>query len=181
MSQAKVHRAAKARKKWTCGKCGVEVQVGEPVLSYTVGFRGQERRRCDKPGCYPTRSERESSQVAPVYDAVDNANWNACENLDDLVATLNEIAEVMREVAQEYESSEMYEKNEDLQERAGMLNDSADTLEGWEPSEEQPEKDKPDEDGSWFGGYLEFEQARDAWFEQTRDEAQQTADEAEIP
>lgn len=177
MSQAKVHRAAKARKKWTCGKCGVEVQVGEPVLSFSVGYRGREQRRCDKRECYPTRSERESSMVAPVYDAIDETDWTSIDNLEDLQGALNDIADTMREVAGEYENSEMFEKNEDLQERASLLNDAADTLESWEPNETEPNAEDPE---TW-DEYADFDTAHEAWLQQARDEAQQTADEAETP
>ena len=167
MSLAKVHRAAKARKTWTCGKCGRTINVGEPVLSYSVGFRGREVRRCDRVSCYPTRAERESSMVASVYDAIDGADWASPASVEDLQGVMEEIASSMRDVAGEYESSEMFEKNPDLQERAELLNSAADEIEGWEPSEDEP--DKADSE-AW-----------DEWFENARDEAQQIVDGAEIP
>lgn len=177
MSQAKVHRAAKARKKWTCGKCGTEVQVGEPVLSFSVGFRGREQRRCDRPSCYPTRAERESSMTAPVYDAIDSADWSACQSLDDLQETLAEIAGVLNEVADEYEASEMYERNEDLQMRAETLREGVMTLESWDPGETEPVEDDPK---TWEGEPT-YEAAKEAWLENMREAAQQTADEVEVP
>lgn len=177
MSQAKVHRAAKARKKWTCGKCGVEVQVGEPVLSFSVGFRGREQRRCDKRECYPTRSERESSMVAPVYDAIDEADWTTAETTEDLQGILQEIAGVMREVASDYENSEMFEKNEDLQERAEMLNSAADDLESWEPEDDEPDAD----DKSTWNDHPSHEDAWAAWFQDQSESAQQRANDAETP
>lgn len=177
MSQAKVHRAAKARKVWTCGKCGATINVGEPVLSFSVGFRGREQRRCDKAECYPTRSERESSMVASVYDAVDNVDWSSAETEDGLKDLMCEVAEVMREVASEYENSGMFERSEDLQERADMLGSAADRLESWEPSENAPNPEDPE---TW-AEYPSFEAAHESWILQARDEAQQTTDEAEIP
>lgn len=177
MSQAKVHRAGKARKEWTCGKCKTVVKVGEPVLSFSVGFRGREQRRCTKPECYPTRSELESSQVAPVYDAVDNADWNSAETVEDLQSILQEVADVFREVASEYENSEMFEKNPDLQERVEILSASADTLEGWEPEEQEPDSESPE---TW-DDHPTFEEALDAWRVIARQAAQETADEVEIP
>lgn len=177
MSQAKVHRAAKARKVWTCGKCGTTINVGEPVLSYSVGFRGREQRRCDKASCYPTRAERESSQVASVYDVVDNLDWMGATSMEDLTDLIEQAAESMREVAQEYEQSEMYEKNPDLQERAEMLNAGADSLDGWEPNATEPTTDDPE---TW-DEYASFEAAHEAWFDDARNEAQQTVDEVELP
>lgn len=177
MSLAKVHRAAKARKVWTCGKCGTTINVGEPVLSYSVGFRGYEQRRCDKKECYPTRSERESSMVSSVYDAIDSADWSSANEVSDLQEMLGDIAGVMREVAGDYENSEMFERNPDLQERAEMLNSGADDLEGWEPQESEPQEDNKD---TW-DGHSTFEDAHLAWFETVRAEAQQVADEAETP
>ena len=180
MSQARVHRAAKARKEWTCGKCRTTVKVGEPVLSFSVGFRGSEQRRCDKPSCYPTRAERESSMVGSVYEAVDTAAWDSAGSLEDLQQVMQDIASAAREVAQDYENSGMYDKNEELQERAGLLNEAADALDSWEPDEDQPDEDQPDEDGTWDGNET-YEDAYDAWFFQTREEARQFADEVELP
>lgn len=177
MSQAKVHRAAKARKKWTCGKCGVEVQVGEPVLSFSVGFRGREQRRCDKRECYPTRSERESSMIASVYDTLDNVDWNKAGSVEDLQELLQEVADSMREVAGEYESSEMYERNEDLQERVQILNDSAQVLEDWEPEPDEPRED----DKNTWDDHESYDAAHEAWLEIIRQDAQETADQAELP
>lgn len=177
MSQARVHRAKKARKEWKCGRCGTIVRVGEPVLSFSVGFRGREQRRCDKVECVPTREELESSMVAPVYGAIDGTDWNSFDSVEDLQTALQDIADAMREVAGEYEGSEMFDKNEDLQERASLLNEAADSLEGWEPSESEPQED----DAESWDGHPTFEAAREAWLEDARAEAQQTADEAEIP
>jgi len=177
MSQAKVHRAAKARKVWTCGKCRATINVGEPVLSFSVGFRGREQRRCDKRECYPTRSERESSMIASVYDAIDETDWSSYDNLEDLQGALGDIAAAMREVASEYENSEMFEKNPDLQERAEVLNSAADDLENWQPNDDPPREEDP---ATWEE-YKSFEDAHEVWLQQMRDEAQQTADEAELP
>lgn len=177
MSQAKVHRAKKARKEWTCGKCRTTITVGEPVLSFSVGFRGREQRRCDKAECYPTRSERESSMVAPVYDAIDSVDWFSAESVEDLQSLLQEVADAMNDVASEYENSEMFEKNEDLQERASMLQEAASALESWDFTEDEPNEEDPD---TW-SEYKTFDEAHEAWIQQARDEAQQTADEAEIP
>ena len=177
MSQARVHRAATARKVWMCKRCGVAVNVGEPVLSYSVGFRGLEQRRCDKPECYPTREERESSMVAPVYGAIDGTDWSANDSAEDLQTALQDIASTMRDVANDYESSEMFEKNEDLQQRAETLNSAADDLESWEPDLNESSED----DKETWGEHKTFEDAHEAWVNDIRDEAQQLADEVEVP
>lgn len=176
MSQARVHRAEKARKEWTCGKCRTLVKVGEPVLSYSVGFRGREQRRCTKTSCYPTRAELESSLVSSAYDAIDSADFTSALTLEDLQAVMQDIAGGIREVAEEYEGSTMFDNNEDLQQRAELLNSAADEVEGWDPADE-PEKDNPDE----WDGNVTFEEAHASWLEASREDAQQVVDEVELP
>jgi hypothetical protein len=177
MSQARVHRAAKARKEWTCGKCGDTVKVGEPVLSFSVGFRGREQRRCTKPGCYPTREELESSMVSSVYGVIDAADWDGDGSFESIQATLEEVVEVIREVAGEYENSEMFDKNEDLQQRAETLNAAADEIEAW-----QPDEDKPD----WIMDEYrlaksKFEDALDTWLGAARESAKDRVEGVELP
>lgn len=142
MSQARVYTTAKVRKDWTCGKCGAEIRKGvDGRRSFSVGFRGPENTRCMRTECTPSRSELESSAVAAVYDVLDSIDTSTAVTAEDLEGLRDEVAEALREVAQEYESNEMFEINEDLQERAEMLNSSADELEGWTPDEDEPEGD----------------------------------------
>lgn len=194
MSLARIYTTQKSRKVWTCSKCRTDLPVGSKVLSFSVGFRGVEQKRCaDKPSCAPTRAELESSQVATVYGAMDGIDWSSRETLDDLESAVQEVADACREVADEYESNEMYEINEQLQERASTLNDAADTLEGqdWkdglddEPvledypvdahAQDLPEssEEEYDEDA--------FNDAHDEWLEAARTAAESFVNDVELP
>lgn len=176
MSLARIYHVTKSRKAWTCGKCKTELPVGSPVLTFAVGFRGHDQRRCTQPGCYPLPSERESSAVASVYDAQERVDLSPCTSLDDLENAVQYVVEACNEVAEEYENSEMFDVNEDLQERADTLHSAADELESWSSSlEEEPTEDDDTEEGG------DFESAHEAWIEEARDAAQQAIDGVELP
>ena len=178
MSQARITTVQKSRKEWTCGNCRETIAKGEGVRHFAVGFRGMEQHRCMKAECYPTRSELESSAVASVYDAVDSADLASAESADDLYAVRDAIVEACREVASEYESSEMYDINEDLQQRAETLNDSADELEGWEPENDAPEDEEDDDDPE---GENETPQSLEDWLTESRESLQEAINSVEIP
>jgi ribosomal protein L37AE/L43A len=144
MSQARLYHTKKSRKVWTCSSCHEEIPVGSPVISFAVGFRGWEQKRCSKPGCYPTPSQRESSLVAGVYSAQESAepNIESAGCLDDLYSIRDEVADACDEVADEYEGNEMYDINYDLQERAEAVRSAGDELRNWEPDEDEPQEDE---------------------------------------
>jgi hypothetical protein len=149
MSLAKVNRIGRVRKPGKCEKCGLEIKVGDPAVRFAVGFRGFTRTRCTKPECFPKPSERESSLVADLYAAQEELDLSTAGTLEELEQARDDIANAAREVATQYEDSEMFEKNYDLQERADMLNNAADELENWEPEGEEPEEDA-DEYETWI-------------------------------
>lgn len=178
MSLARVLTTKKSRKPWTCSKCRREIPVGSPVLSFTVGFRGWEQKRCaDNPSCYPTLSERESSRTADIYAAIEGVDLSSCDSLEDLESAREDVANACSEVADEYESSEMYDVNEQLQERAEQIRAAGEELEGWEPEREAPEEE--DED-SWNGNET-FEEAMDEWLEEARSSLQDAIDSLDLP
>lgn len=199
MSIARTTITKKVRKDWTCGKCGAAIRKGiDGRLSYAVGFRGREQTRCLKPECRPTRSELESSAVAAVYDAIDSIDVSTLHNLDELQQAANDVADAMEEVASEYESNEMYEINEQLQERAEMLNSAADELRSWEPTEEEPDEEESDCqecDGSGkfdegtedevdcdaCEGTGKAESLHESWLEDARQELENALNDAELP
>lgn len=150
MSLAKIYNVKKVRKQWTCGKCKDTINVGEPAVKFAVGFRGRTQVRCSKRECFPKPSERESSLVAGAYAAQEDVDVESATSLEDLENIRNDVTEAVREVAGEYEQSEMFEQNYDLQERADILNSSADDLEGWEPGDEEPEDQDSDEYAVWL-------------------------------
>jgi hypothetical protein len=181
MSLAKINQVGKVRKPTKCEKCGDDIAVGQPAVKYAVGFRGRTQVRCSKSECFPKPSERESSLVSSVYAAQEEANPSAAGSLEELEQVRDDVAEATREVAGEYENSEMFEKNYDLQERADTLNSAADELEGWEPAEEEPSEEEPD--GWTVDGteYDNFEDAHAAWLDAAQQFLQETIDGMELP
>jgi len=166
VSLAKVNQIKRVRKSGTCEKCGLEIKVGDPAVRFAVGFRGMTRTRCTKPECFPKPSERESSLVADAYAAQEEVDLSTAGGLEDLETARDDVVTAVREVAGQYEDSEMFDRNEDLQERAETLNTAADTLEEWEPEDEEPEED---------------EEAQAAWLEAARESLQAAIDEMELP
>lgn len=182
MSLARVHEVKRVRKPWTCEKCGVEIKVGDPAVKFAVGFRGRTRVRCAKTECFPKPSERESSLVSSVYAAQEEVDVDSAGSLEDLEQIRDDVVAATQEVAGEYEDSEMYEKNYDLQERADMLNSAADELEGWAPEEDEPQED--DEESTWtIAGteYSDFDEAHEAWLSEARESLKDAIDGMELP
>jgi hypothetical protein len=166
MSLAKVNQIGRVRKPGKCEKCGLEIKVGDPAVRFAVGFRGFTRTRCTKPECFPKPSERESSFVADAYAAQEEVDVDGAGNLEDLNQIRDDVANAVREVAGQYEDSEMFDKNEDLQQRAETLNEAADELENWEPEGEEPTEDA-----------TEYE----AWLQQARESLSLAIDGMELP
>ena len=84
MSLAKVNQIGRVRKPGKCGKCGVEIKVGDPAVRVAVGFRGFTQTRCPKPECFPKPSERESSLVSSVYAAQEEVDVSTAGSLEEL-------------------------------------------------------------------------------------------------
>lgn len=73
-----------------CGNCGDEILPGTPYRWFTVGFRGYPQFRCMKASCAPRPSQLESSQIADVLSAIEDAQ--------------SQIDGIDGETAQEFES-----------------------------------------------------------------------------
>lgn len=174
MSLAKTWRVNRVQKPVTCEKCGDDIPKGSPAVKFAVGFRGRTRVRCDKTACFPKPSERESSMVADVYAAQEEADVSSADSLDALRQIRDDVATATREVASQYEYSEMFEKNYDLQERADMLNSAADDLEGWEPEDDEPEQEEGELDN-------DFQDRYDEWLENARQSLTDAIDGMELP
>jgi hypothetical protein len=154
MSVARVTTVAKARKaQRPCGKCRKEIKVGDPYLHFAVGFRGYKQVRCTDTACYPKVSERESSKIATIYAAQEDIDFSQLTDRDDIVAEVNQLADVIREIADEYREASTDDNgtvfNVDAEERADILDSAADECDSWEPSEEvepcEAHTDKPDD------------------------------------
>jgi len=181
MSLAKINQVGRVRKVTECEKCKDTIYIGQPAVKFAVGFRGRTRTRCAKPECFPKPSERESSLVADLYAAQEDADVKGAGSLEDLETVRDDVATAAREVAGQYEDSEMFDKNEDLQERAEMLNSAADELNNWSPEGDEPD---PDDEDTWtFNGsdFETYEEALEEWLTHARASLQAAIDEMELP
>ena len=182
MSIAKLEYVKKSRKVWTCSKCREEIPIGSKVIGFAVGFRGYDQKRCgDKPECFPTYSERESSMVAEIYGAQESMDLGACESLDDLENAVQDVIDACESVCDEYESGEMYDINEMLQERVDILRSAGEELQGWadalddEPEWEGFREENPD------GTEEEFQVAHEEWLDAAREAANEAINNMEMP
>src|SRR2546422_8430971 len=107
MSQAKVVSITRAQKhQGECEICGVELPAGSPYRWFSVGFRSKyKHKRCMKEECTPTRAARESSKMSSIYDAIDTAGLSSCKTMEDIESVLQEVAGVVREIAEEYRTA----------------------------------------------------------------------------
>ena len=162
MSLARITHVKKTRKDWICSKCRKPIPAGSPALNFSVGFRGRSQyRHSQAPECFPTREERESSAIAPIYGAIDSASFDDCDDIQSIEGVLSEVADQISEVIYEYEGSPMYDASEDLQVRVGILEVAENELRDWEPEDS--------------------EEPTDAWITQAREDAQNLLDNLELP
>lgn len=142
MSIARVTVVNKSIKPGTCEKCRTELPKGSAYRHFKVGFRSRYKHvRCMSDACTPRASELESSKIAAVYAAQEDAG-DALDALDetataeDIEEIVRAVAEACREVASEYEEASTDDNgtvwNTDAEERAGTLNDAADTLDDFD-------------------------------------------------
>ena len=136
MSLAKVNVVSKSRKPGTCEKCGTDLPVGSEYRWFTVGFRSHHKRvRCMQPECAPKDSERESSLLAEVYAARENAEEQIANASDaeEMQSIIEEYAEAVREVASQYEEAMTDDQgnvfNTTAEERYEALTQAADDIE----------------------------------------------------
>jgi hypothetical protein len=176
MSLARVYTVQKSRKEFTCGSCGTTIPKGSKVHHFSVGFRGRTQHRCELH--YPSRSTLESSLVAPVWDALDTAEagLSDCTTTEDFENLLQEVVDSLDEVAGEYEQSEMFERNPELQERADTLNNSSSELQSI-TFDDEPEED----DSTGWNGHTQYEGALSEWLDEQREKAQEALNSVEVP
>ena len=148
MSLAKVNVVSKSRKPGTCEKCGTDLPVGSEYRWFTVGFRSHHKRvRCMQPECAPKDSERESSLLAEVYAARENAEEQIANATDaeEMQSIIEEYAEAVREVASQYEEAMTDDQgnvfNTTAEERYEALTQAADEIESAASDVEDATKD----------------------------------------
>lgn len=132
MSLAKVN-TVKSRQNYTCEKCQVPIEKGQMYRWFKVGFRSRYKHvRCMTPSCTPRNSELESSKLADVYGALEDAEFHIsmAYSIEDLQAALEECASQINDVASEYSDAaeSMGEAGYENQEKADMLEQAADEL-----------------------------------------------------
>lgn len=175
MSVARIYTVKKTRKEWKCSGCGETIPVGSPAVNFAVGFRGRTQYRHDTLACRPKTSELESSAVASVYAAQEAVDVDSLDSLEEIADAVQQVVDALEEVQSEYENNEMFEVNENLQERASVLESSADTLGSWDASlDSEPERDD-------FTNADAFHEAHTAWLEEVKETAQQAIDNIELP
>lgn len=145
MSQARVKTVMRAQKdQGACEKCRTPLPKGSPYRWFKVGFRSRyKHRRCMSPACAPRPSELESSKLADVYSAQEDAeaNIDAAGDVEDVKVAVQEFVDRVNEVAEEYREAATNPNtgsvfNPEAEERADNLESAASDLDGWEPDTE---------------------------------------------
>lgn len=148
MSIARI-KTQKAAKPYTCDKCGTGIKPKDEYRSYKVGFRSRHvNRRCMKAECTPRSSELESSKLADVYAAIEDAEDQIVDGITvgDAESVLEELGSRIREVAEEYREASTDDNgtvfNTDAEERADALESVADEVSSYscEPLDEGEEE-----------------------------------------
>lgn len=190
----RVHQKVKSKrgKDYTCRVCSKIIEPGQPYYVFEKRYGGPNRRHVS---CgYPRPSELSGRKTALIDDAILDFNPDACESVEDLQAELQAVAEVAREVGQEYEASadNMPEslqygyQAEAMREVAQELESWADNLEDFEPDEEEPDEDAISgltgvdwDDPESVSEALE--EAKRDWLDQVRDQARSKLEDEPVP
>lgn len=163
MSVARLNRskfAARLGATLACENCRNQIAKGETYLWYKVGFRSSYKHvRCLRSSCAPRESERESSLMAGVYSASEDAEYNIANTtfvagdydgfVSELKSHLESAAEGWRDVASQYADAaeSMGGAGSNMEETSYSIEGAADELEGWDPDEDEPELDHESHDG----------------------------------
>lgn len=186
---ARVHHVAKRRvgKRGEyvlrCTRCGQPIEYGQPYKWFKMKQARGGIKKSYHPDCEIKMADRSTSRLVPIWEAQQAFDTGSCDTVDELRAALEELAQVVRDVEQEYrESVENMEAGfghrtyqaDELEERAEALEGWADELEEWEPSDsEAPEQEEGQTDE-------EHEEAVDAWLDEIRGEADGLASECPV-
>lgn len=135
-----VQSARKAKKERSCRRCGHKIQPGESY-KWAEPRYGPILLWCKDHS--PKRSELTSSKLGPLYDAQDDFDVSEMTSAEEISEALNSVAEVAREVAEEYqegidnmpEGLQEGDVAQQSQEKIEALESFADELESWEASD----------------------------------------------
>ena len=106
----RVQKAAKAQ--GDCGRCGKPIEKGDPYQHASPGWRGPKLVRCLN--CSFRGSELTGSKLSEAYAAIEDAGDEITDEStqEDCEASLQNAADRIREVAEEYRaSSDEWEAN----------------------------------------------------------------------
>ena len=173
-----------------CGKCGVEIKVGDPykwVAPKSGPYGGSKKFRCGP--CPDWRHwELSSSKMAEIWQAQEECGIENVASVDDVRAALDVVVEAARSVGEQYqESADNIEEgfghatsmSEDLAEKASEIGGWADDLEGWDPpdGDEFEADDEADPDETEEERVERVEQAEQDWLDEMRSSAEEAINE----
>ena len=193
MSIARVHTVAKSRKdQGKCGNCGQVLPKGSGYLYWLPYFRSNYKMvRCLDRACYPPPSVLESSKAATIYAAQESFEANVGDLItkDDIEAAVQEVADAVTEVKDEYDDalSSWEYGNEQLQEKVDHYESQAYELDGWqfdgadefELCDEHDEAEA-DRDDDAVEACEDCQHNKEEWLEEMREAAREKVNEVEI-
>lgn len=140
----RINTIQNSRKPVTCSHCHTTLPPGSTYRWIKPRY-GSKHIRCTKPECQFKPTDLSMSKTARIEEAIDDARTDIyiASSHDELQTVLQSVADVAREVADEYqEASDNWaggNGHEEFQEKADMCNSFADELEGWSCSGEEDE------------------------------------------
>lgn len=141
-----------------CGRCHTPLPAGSGYRHTKVGFRGPKIVRCLSSECSFRPSELTDSKLSEAYAAQEDAQdalgtWSG--DKDDLRSILDECAERIRGVAEEYRDASQNwgdSGNEEWDARADALEAAADSLDEVDLDDVEPDTTCPGVEGSECDG-----------------------------
>lgn len=161
---------SKAGKTYACDRCRADILPGTKYYVWSFRYGGP---RFQHEACgYPQRSQLTQSKLSAVYGAIEGFNPSGAESADEIAGMMTGVAEVAREVAEEYREAvsamNMEGSGNENEERADALETFADDLESeagdiegeeWEAEEVEEGEEAPavpvNQDGDTFEEWLE--------------------------
>jgi hypothetical protein len=162
-----------------CNYCGQPIEIGQPYKYFTMKMSYGGVKKSYHAHCKIPPSHRTTSRLGEIWDAQAALDFSECNTEEDCQGVLNDLAETVRSVAEEYSDSvsSMEEgfghstyQSEELQERVELLEGWADQLESFQSSESEPSSEEDDEDEESVSEWETFREG-------LREEAQSLADE----
>jgi hypothetical protein len=141
----RINTVPKSRKPVICSHCHIPLPPGSTYRWIKLRY-GSKQIRCTKPECQFKPTDLSTSKTARIEEAIDEARTDiyVASSHDELQTALQSVADVAREVADEYqEASDNWaggNGHEEFQEKADTCNSFADELEGWSWSGEDEDQ-----------------------------------------